>query len=855
MSPTLWRAGLRHGPRHPVQLLLAVLGIALGVAVVVAVDLTTASARRAFVAANALLAGDATHHLVAGPGGIPEQVYPDLRRAFPDLAMTPVVDGRVHLAAAPGRRFTLVGVDPFATAGRRAARSDQGGPRGVVDAARGAVAAALLVRPGAVALEPSLAADLGVAVGGTLAASAGGGARQLVVAAFLEPRDPLERVGLAGTLVADIATAQEVLGRLGRLDRIDVVAPAAEVVTRLAAALPEGLRLVDAPERSAASARMTAAFELNLRMLGVLALVVGLFLIFNTVGFSVVQRRALLGTLRALGVTRREVLALVLGESVLLAAAGAALGVALGVGLARALLAMVARTVDDLYVAVPATELAIDASALAGAFVVGVLAGVAAAAIPALEAARVAPTAALARSDLETRVRAGVGPAARCGLVVLALGALLAALPARSLGLGFAALFAVVAGFALMAPWAAAVLLGGAERLALQGRRVLVALSVRGARASLSRTAVAVAALAVALAATVGVATMVGSFRASVERWLDTTLRADLYVGVGPQAAGRRMDRALVARIARLDGVREVSSALRLTVESGVGPVRVSALDPATESPAGFDLLETVGGSPWAALAVEDAVLVSEPFAWRHRLGVGDRLELLTRRGMRPMRVLGIYRDYETERGVVLLHRAVADRLWAEPGVTGIGVYVAPGASTARVLAAVADAAADLAGDGPAPVVTPSAAIRAASLVVFDRTFAVTEVLRSIAALVAVGGIVGALMAIQLDRAREIAVLRAQGLTRGEVFASVQGQSAALGLTAGTLAVPLGIALAAILVHVVNRRSFGWSMDLRLDLGELALVPAVAVGAALVAGLWPAWRMARTNPALALRGD
>jgi putative ABC transport system permease protein len=245
--------------------------------------------------------------------------------------------------------------------------------------------------------------------------------------------------------------------------------------------------------------------------------------------------------------------------------------------------------------------------------------------------------------------------------------------------------------------------------------------------------------------------------------------------------------------------------------------------------------------------------MVTEPYAFRHGIEPGDTLTLPTPAGPQRFVVGAVYRDYASDRGNVALSRAAWDRLWpGTPHYTGIGLYTGPGFDPGplrRLLAADEDAL------GPGPELQSGAAIRAASLAVFDRTFTITEVLRLLAGAIACVGVLGALLAIELERAREMAVLKALGYTGAQIRRLVLTETGLMGAIAGLLALPVGVAMAAALVFVINRRAFGWTMPLHLDPAQLLLCPLLAVLAALLAGIGPARRIARAEPARLLSSE
>jgi putative ABC transport system permease protein len=379
-------------------------------------------------------------------------------------------------------------------------------------------------------------------------------------------------------------------------------------------------------------------------------------------------------------------------------------------------------------------------------------------------------------------------------------------------------------------------------------------MAARGVAASLSRTGVAVAALMVALSVTVGVSVMVRSFRAAVEDWLGETLRADVYVTAAPLVAARneaRLPRALSDRLRALPGVAAVGTARGVTVPGTDGAVFLTALElPPASRPLGR-LLAGDERAARRAFAEGEAVFVSEPFSYKRGVGVGQTLTLATRAGPRPFVVAAVFRDYGSDAGTVLMSRRTYDRHFDDPYISSVGLYAVPGADVDELVARVRAAA----GAGETLLVRSNRALRQVTLEVFDRTFEVTAVLRLLALVVAAFGVMSALMALELERTRELGVLRALGFTGGQVAAVVSIETGLLGLLAGLLAVPVGSALAAVLVFVINRRSFGWTMDLALGFPALALAPLLGLVAGLAGGLYPARLMARASPAEALRDE
>ncbi len=756
--PALYRASLGYLLRHPWQLFLAILGISIGVAVMVSVDLAGESSKKAFVASMETLNGEASHQIVGGPGGIDESVYVDLRvnRGVRDIA--PIVSGYIQIN---NRSMQLLGVDLFAeqafrqfTAPGVAADGDRDG----FPATPESIIRRFLAGPPGVLLPVGVATDLDLQPGDTLELSANGRDYPVILQGVLsgENRDQLSNI-----VVADIALAQQWLGLTRKLTRIDVKLPVGDgaLIERIKKVLPPGSELLSAAGRTQTTAAMSDAFMTNLMAMSLLALLVGIFLIYNSVAFAVLQRRNLIGVLRALGVTRFQMFRLILIEATIIGVVGAAIGVVAGAWLGDKLLVMVAQTVSDHYFVVNVTDVVVSPFSVIKGIIAGIGATLVAAAVPAAEASSFQPRLAMTRSVIEQRAGKLVPVLALAGALATAFSVLILLLSGNSLIVGLLALFLLILGCAFCIPlfvrYISALLEPVAGRLAGTAGR----LAVGGVGKTLSRTGVAIVALSIAVSATIGVGVMVESFRASVSDWLDTTLQSDVYVAV----PGGSLDPLLQADIAALPGIESYSTSRRTWLETADGRIRIVALKMAPGSYAGTRIRQGNPVDVWRQFDDENAVLVSDAFSFRSGLSDGDTIELSTVRGPMRFEVAAVYQSYDSNDGAIMMSRRTFDENFDDPGVDSIGLYLEAGVDSDVMIASVRGVS-----EGrQSLIISSNERIRDMSLGIFDRTFVITNVLYWLAVGVAVIGILGAMLALQLERAKEFGVLRALGMTPG----------------------------------------------------------------------------------------
>jgi putative ABC transport system permease protein len=839
--------------RNAWQTILMVIGIMLGVAVVVAIDLANASASRAFDLSTNMVVGRATHQIVGGPTGVDESLYVDLRRQATGAPAAPVMVEYVSSPELNGRPLQLIGVDPFADAPFRNYFSSESNAFPSIDQGF----TAFFTVPGSLFISSDLAQQAGLQQGDTLRLNIAGGLKEVSIGGLLQPADRLSRRALEGMLLADVATVQELSGRLGKLDRIDLILgeTAEPIKSQIESRLPPGVQIVAVAARSDALKQMTAAFRTNLVALSLLALVVGLFLIYNTMTFSVVQRRPLFGSLRALGVTRLELFLMILFEAFVAGIVGTTIGCLLGILLGQGAVRLVSQTINDLYFVVTVRDVAIPASSLIKGGLLGVSATVLAAAPPAWEAASVTPRGAQSRSGLEEKASMAVSRVAVAGLLLAIAGVFILFLPTQNLVAGFAGTFAIIVGAAMIAPRATGLLMTFLAPIGGRMWGVLGRLGPRNMIKSLSRVSVAVAALMIAVSVTIGVSLMIGSFRKTVEVWLSETVQGDVYISppsVGGSQTSGIIDAAVMPLLASWPGVERVDTFRAVEVESAFGPVSLAyTQNPSIGEERVYQWVDRDPARVWQAM-LDGSLLVSEPLANRLGLSPDDaKLTLTTPTGQRTFPIAGIYHDYASSQGMALMAQPVFTAIWADDSVGAISLRLAAGVDAARV---ARDLAAALAPVQPLDV-RPNADLREEALAIFDRTFAITGAMQLLTTLVAFVGVLSALLSLQLDKQREQGILRAVGLTMRQLWRLAVYESGLLGASAGLLALPTGFALALILIYIINRRAFGWTLQLNMEAAPFIQAFLVALLAALVAGILPTWRISKQATAEAMRGD
>jgi putative ABC transport system permease protein len=844
-----YRLMVRPLVHEPIRLALMVLAVALGVAVVMAMELAGNAAAGSFHSSMESLAGDNDLEVVA-TGGVPESVLATLSAQPYALRISPRIEN-FAVDMRTQETLPLIGLDLIAEGSRYVSQNDieqqsSNNKQSIGESVR------LLESPESI----WVSASLGKEPGEHLSLLINDQVLDCVV------RGVLPQVsGGENAVLMDIAVAQRALNRFGRVDRILIKLPAGgnivEWQNRLQSVLPAGVEIRPQGTGTEENRKMLAAFRWNLRLLSYIALIVGAFLIYNTISVSVVRRRAEIGIVRALGASRNAILAAFLGEAACLGLAGALVGLPLGRIMASGAVKLMAVTVEALYVSSRPGAIELTAISVALALLIGVGVAVASALSPAREAMQVSPTDAMAQGRREYIARAHKGR----DLAIAGFLAVLGALAGRMPAVAGKPLFGYLATILLIAAAAFAMpaLVHSISRIAggVLGKMfgVEALLAARSLAGSLRRTSVLVAALATAVAMMVSVGIMVGSFRQTVVSWMNDQLPADFYLRpAGDPGADRHptISLELTEKIAALPGVAAVDRLRAYEINYEGMPATLASVDlrvvrayRKSDLFSGRPVVEVLG-----QLRGQNKVTVSEPFAYKHHVKTGDTITLTLGETRASFQIVDVFYDYASERGYVLMDRDVLLRYLPDPMPTNLAVFAANDANAQEVRREIQKAAV-----GYRVLIFSDRELRTEAVRIFDRTFAITYALEAVAVLVAVMGIAGALLALVIDRRRELGLLRFLGASAGQIRKMILVEAGLLGLLANLAGFALGYFLSLILVFVINKQSFGWTIRFHWPVVVLLAALTIIYAATVVSGLYPARVAVRLDPLEAIHEE
>jgi putative ABC transport system permease protein len=839
---------LRHLRYHKGRTFLSMVGIALGVAVFVSVQLAIHTAIESFNASVDHVTGKANLQITSFGRGFSEEVYLKVKKIPGIKAATPVIQYVSKIDEPIGEPLYLLGIDVFSDQPFREYQFYESDHEGLL----------FLKNPHSIAITEKLARRHGLKKGDKITLIVGSKKVTFTITNLLKMEGPAN--SLEGNFgLIDIASAQEALEKIGLIDRIDLMVdeslPMEGIEKELKKVIPPGVEVRRSDTRSGQIEKMVSAFHLNLTALSFISLIVGMFLIYNAISISVIQRRREIGILRSIGLTRLQVLNLFIGEAAWIGCLGSLFGIGIGIGLAKVMLYLVSRTITALYILVKAEHLLISPSVLMAGFGMGAFASILSSIGPAREASKIAPKEALSLGTLESKIRIHLGYFSLIGMGLLILSLIFALqkpIYHRPL-FGFLSALLILLGVSFLIPSATTLL----NRLLAPFLRLLFGsegkLASRYIHDSMTRTVITIAALMTALSMLISISIMILSFRKTVDLWVEQSINGDVFIFPGSYSItgySALLPLEVSRALPTLPGVKAVDSFRALEVEYRGQPAIIASVD--GDVFLNMKVIRFTRGNPQAILrqfAAGQAILVTESFSLRHHVKAGDRIKLNTPQGEKEFLISGVFYDYSSDWGMVLLEKKLFQSLWNDETLHSAGIYLKEGVSQEAFKEMIRERYSK-----PYRLfVVSHRQLRNEVLKIFDQTFAITYALEFIAIIVAILGIINSLNALIIERHRDIGIVRAVGAFRSQVEKTTLIEAGMIGFFSHILGLLCGFLLSILLIYVINKQSFGWTIQFSIPLRSLIESWLVVMVTSIGAGFIPARRAAKMNVVESLR--
>ena len=819
--------------------ILTVFGVSLGVASVLAIQIINQSAISAFRGGLRAISGEADLSVQGLEPTLPEGLIAEVLGTQGINAAWPICEYEALTSSPEPMRLRVLGLD-LLRPGSIQEMTDKDSFRD------------FLSIPGWMTISDQLAQERGWAEGSVVSATSGSRKVELVVGSILDFQRLSPQLS-SRVVLMDIAQAQSLLGNRGRIHRIDIDLgkniSQKEAADRLRGRLGDAVQVLTPGEQIYQAEGLLAAFRLNLTALSLISLFVAVFLIYSSTQASLVRRRRELGLLRSLGATPYQTFMLILGEAVLLGVLGVLVGIPFGYWMAEASLETVNSTLTNIYLLDEIEQAQMPIWLVWLAIAIGVGSAFFGALLPALDASRKDTSALLAAFTLREKISGLAKPMLAVSVSILSITILLCWVKgfAWKPG-GFLLGIALLIALPLAAPFTILQLCGRIKARDFGFRYSLKSLADR-----VQTTAFAVASLGIAITMLVGITLMVGSFRETVRVWVETTIAADLYIttrswrGAGSSAT---LDSDLVQKIRSLPNVQAVDRIRAFPYRLDDRRVIFSGVDlsvPLSESR--YPLQSGDRVEAFKKLRRGLGVLISEPLARKAGLEVGEDIQVYGKESSELLKICGIIHDYSSDSGLVVMSLKHMEGVFGQGEANSLALYLKPGANGEDVSQYLADEFRNL------PLqITSNRELRENILEIFDQTFAVVRILQAISLLIAVSGITLTLLILARERISELAIYRALGAQRFQIFRIFLGKGISIALLSSILGFLGGIALAMILVFWINRAYFGWSIMLSFPWPDLSQEIVLILLTAALASIYPAMRASET-PATELNRD
>ncbi len=889
--------------KNRVRSILTVLGIALGVAVMLAINLANKSALAKFQESIDLISGKTTLVVRANTDAdFDEALLEKLSFLWDrDIKFTPLIEQLAVTAQEPHEVIQVLGIDTFADSkfrelkleekdegdatkdsGAKAEERDNGGAskdsgakaesqsddnnkngeKRNEDAGENAGESFGILKLNHAYVGSRLAEQYGLKPGDKFNVLANDRQKELIVEGILSA-EGLGRAFSGNLLLMDIGCAQNFFAMNGRISRIELIVDEKNseidsIQNELAKVLPENLVSERPQRRGQQVEKMLRSFQYNLTALSLIALLVGIFLIYNTMSISVIRRRWEIGTLTALGLSAKTLFALFAAEAGILGICGSGLGVGAGLFFASYALKAVSRTVQALYADQPVSSIILEPQTLWIAFFAGIILTLAAAIAPAIEAISIAPAEATRRASYERKIESLAPKLAAFGCLLL----LLAGIASQQEALagfpffGYLAAALAVFGAAALTPFILDIILKQAAKfiskpLGMEAR--LAALSLHGA---LGRTSVTVASLMVGISMMVSLAVMIGSFRQTVMSWVDQTLRSDLWLEPASRITSNRagsLSPEIVKTIRSLEGIAAVDAFGEVPIEYEGEPCNLGNGELEVMKDYG-NLIFLNGRSCKKVLSdveAHNSVIVSESFALKHKKKEGDFVKLASPLGPVEVKVEAIYYDYASDSGYIVFPRPLFEKHFGIRPPTTLSIFLKKDADPEKIRRQIFASLPDTVRLN----IRTNKELKNEVLRIFDNTFAITYSLHAISIAVAILGVMNALFAMTMEARRDLGILKYLGGSKEQLVRMVLVQAGLLGTLGNAGGLAVGFMLSFLLIHVINKQSFGWTIQLAVPVEFLLQSFALIFACSLLSGFLPARLAARTPAPEVMRSE
>lgn len=837
----LLKSSLRFLKRNFLQSLLAILGITLSIAIICSIDLAIESSKKSFQIASQRTTGKATHEIRSADGrAFDETIFINLKRQLGIKSAAPVVEKYVSIESEYGAEVVkILGINIFS-------EKDFRDWTGFInkDLIRN-------FKEEGVFINSNLAKKHGWKSGSEINIEFDSRFKKIKILGIIDD----DSESLNNLLLGNITYIQSFLNEEKKIHKIDLIKSSSGYQAskkklkraEIKSLLPEELQIIKSQNKSKSIEEMRSAFDINLMALSLLSVLVAVFLIYNSVSFSVIQRRRVFAILRSMGLEIKKIIALVMIESLIFGILGTILGLALGLLLAKFLMVLISETINDLYFTVEIQNFHLSGFTVIKSVFIGIVGSLIAGLIPAWNASKTSPKYALSRFNLEKQSGLSTKKFLFYGLCTSGIAALMMLIKisesSLSLALGFLALFLLITGVSIMSPFFVKIISEFIEKLVKKLKLYDLNYAIRSIRSQLSRNAIAIAALMIALSVSVALDITISSFRNTVENWLENSLKADIYIS-SPSLVLSKNTNKIPEKF--LNDIKSIEDKNALEILSYFSFdtyyfgkfFNVSVVDP---KPIVFEILKFNSKSKNALdsfIKGENMAFISEPFAYKNKFKVGDEIKLFSKTQELILKVEGIYYDYGSNQGSIMIPRNLYEKYWLDNSISSVGLILKDKSELERITRIIEDFSKEF-----KLSIRSNVKLKNESLEIFDKTFRVTSVLKFISLIVAFIAIVSAFLAIQLERKREFGVLKALGMSTREIAFTLIYQSSIMGLIAVILSIPLGFIQSSLMLNIINKRSFGWSLEWGMNYESIYTALIVGLMASLIAVIYPIFKI------------